>query len=144
MQKLKCIEMQKIILDTNVIVSSLIQKNYPFLIVDYCIDGNATICLSNQILQEYIAVLGRPKFARFTDFKSNADFLITRLNELAEMHEPKIKLNIIADEPDNRLLELAQSCDADFIITGNTNDFTMNSHGKTKIVTPKIYWEEYK
>ena len=39
--------MKKIILDTNVLVSSLIQRNYPYLIVKYCIDGNAIICLSD-------------------------------------------------------------------------------------------------
>lgn len=136
--------MQKIILDTNVIVSSLIQKNYPYLIIEHCIEGNAIICVSNPILQEYIEVLGRPKFARFSDFKTNADFLIARLSEMAEIYEPKTKLNIIADEPDNRFLELAESSKADFILTGNTNDFTMDAHHKTKIVTPKEYWEEHK
>jgi hypothetical protein len=136
--------MQKIILDTNVIISSLIQKNYPYLIVDHCIEGNAIICLSSPILQEYIEVLGRPKFSRFTDFKTNADFLITRLSEMSEIHEPTTKLKIIKDEPDNRLLELAQISKADFIITGNTSDFTMETYEKTRIVTPKEYWEEHK
>lgn len=136
--------MQKIILDTNVIVFSLIQKNYPYLILEHCIEGNAIVCVSNPILQEYIEVLGRTKFARFTDFKTNADFLIARLSEMAEIYEPKSKLNIIADEPDNRLLELAESSNADFIVTGNTKDFTMSLYEKTKIVTPKEYWEEQK
>ena len=136
--------MQKIILDTNVVISSLIQKNYPYLIVDYCIDGNAAICLSNPILQEYIEVLARPKFAKFLDFKTNADFLIARLSEISTIYEPKSTLYIIGDEPDNRLLELAQTCNADFIITGNTSDFKMESFGKTKIVSPKEYWEEFK
>ena len=134
--------MQKIILDTNIIVSSLIQKNYPYLIVDHCIEGNAIICLSNPILQEYLEVLGRPKFARFADFKTNAAFLIARLSEMSETYEPTTKLKIIEDEPDNRLLELAQISKADFIITGNTNDFTMEKYKGTKIVTPKEYWEE--
>tara|TARA_R110002049_G_scaffold306093_1_gene503977 strand:+ start:523 stop:933 length:411 start_codon:yes stop_codon:yes gene_type:complete len=136
--------MQKIILDTNVIVSSLIQKNYPYLILDHCIEGNAIICLSNPILQEYIEVLGRPKFARFADFKTNADFLIARISEMSEIHEPINKLKIIKDEPDNRLLELADISKADFIITGNTNDFTMEMYKETRIVTPKEFWEEYK
>ncbi|MEX2349977.1 MAG: putative toxin-antitoxin system toxin component, PIN family [Flavobacteriaceae bacterium] len=136
--------MQKIILDTNVIVSSLIQKNYPFLIVDHCIDGNAIICLSNAILQEYLEVLGRPKFSKFPDFKSNATFLIVRLSEISESYEPKEKLKIIKDEPDNRLLELAEISKADFIITGNTNDFKIKVYNKTRIVTPKEYWEEFK
>lgn len=136
--------MQKIILDTNVIVSSLIQKNYPYLIVDHCIEGNAIICISNAILQEYLEVLGRPKFSKFADFKSNADFLIARLSQISETYEPKDKLKIIKDEPDNRLLELANISKADFIITGNTNDFTMKTYNKTRIATPKEYWEEYK
>lgn len=136
--------MQKIILDTNIIVSSLIQKNYPYLIVEYCIEGNATICLSSEILQEYIEVLNRPKFSSFKDFKTNADFLITRLSEMAETFEPKTKLDVIGDEPDNRLLELAQISKADFIITGNTTDFSMDSFDGTKILTPKEYWEEYR
>ena len=60
--------MQKIILDTNVLVSSLIQKNYPYLIIEYCIEGNAMICISNPILEEYFEVLQRPKFAKLPDF----------------------------------------------------------------------------
>jgi hypothetical protein len=53
-------------------------------------------------------------------------------------------LDILTDEPDNRLLELAQNCQADFIITGNTSDFKMDTYKKTKIVTPKEYWEIHK
>lgn len=136
--------MQKIILDTNVIVSSLIQKNYPYLIVDHCIEGNAILCISNPILQEYLEVLARPKFAKFADFKTNADFLIARLSEISETYEPKNQIEIIKDEPDNRLLELADISKADFIITGNTNDFTMQIYNQTRILTPKEYWEEFK
>ena len=136
--------MQKIILDTNVIVSSLIQRNYPYLIVDYCIEGNAIICISDPIFKEYLEVLARPKFSRFTDFKTNAEFLMARLNEFSKIYEPKAKLKIIEDEFDNRFLELADISKADFIITGNTNDFTMKNYKETKIVTPSEYWEEFK
>lgn len=128
----------------NVVVSSLIQKNYPYLILDHCIDGNVIICLSEPILQEYIEVLGRPKFARFSDFKTNADFLIARISEMSEIYDPNTRLKIIQDDPDNRLLELAQISEANFIITGNINDFTMDNYRGTKIVSPKEYWEEYK
>lgn len=136
--------MQKIILDTNVIVSSLIQKNYPYLIVDHCVEGNAIICLSNPIIHEYLEVLSRPKFSKFTDFKTNAEFLIVRLSEISKIYEPKANLKIIKDEPDNRFLELADFCKADFIISGNTNDFSMKIYNNTRIVTPKEYWEEFK
>ena len=131
--------MRKIILETNVIFSALIQKNYPYLILDHCIEGNAIICVSNPLLQEYIEVLARPKFARFADFKKNADFLIARISEISEFYEPINKLKIIKDETDNRLLELADISKAGFIITGNTNDFTMKSFKETRIVNPREY-----
>jgi hypothetical protein len=94
--------MQKLILDTNVIVSSLIQKNYPYHIVKYCIEGNAVICISSAILDEYFEVLNRPKFARFPNFKKNAELLLTSLIENALISEPKININLINYEPDNR------------------------------------------
>ncbi len=58
--------------------------------------------------------------------------------------QPKIKLNIISDIDDNKIIELADECNADFIITGNTNDFTFSSYKNTKILTPKDYWENHK
>jgi hypothetical protein len=39
---------------------------------------------------------------------------------------------------------LAPILKADFIITGNINDFTMEVYNGTKRVTPKEYWEEHK
>lgn len=45
--------MQKVILDTNIIVSSLIQKNYPYLIVDYCLNKSVIVYLSQIIYEEY-------------------------------------------------------------------------------------------
>jgi len=60
------------------------------------------------------------------------------------MYRPENPLKIIEDEADNRFLELAQISKADFIITGNTNDFTMEKFNETKIITPKEYWGKYK
>jgi putative PIN family toxin of toxin-antitoxin system len=133
--------MQRIILDTNVLVSGLIQKSYPNLILEHCIAGKAIICLSNDILREYVEVLNRPKFSKFVGFKTNADFFIARLLDVAEFYEAHETLNVITDEADNRFLELAATCNADFIITGNSNDFIMSEFKNTKIVSPKEFWD---
>ena len=50
---------------------------------------------------------------------------------------PTVKVDLIPDLNDNKILELADECEADFIITGNTNDFTFSSYKGTKIVLPK-------
>lgn len=62
----------------------------------------------------------------------------------ATKYLPTIKLQLLSDSDDNMILELADECLADFVITGNTIDFTFSTYKQTKIVTPKEYWENYK
>lgn len=118
--------MQKVIIDTNVIVSSLIQKSYPYLIInDLFIEGKFDLCVSDQIMSEYYEVLARPKFEKFQNFFVRAEALLAYIETEAKKNFPKITVNLISDTDDNIFLELADECDADFIITGNTTDFTM-------------------
>lgn len=134
--------MQRIILDTNIVVSSLIQKNYPYYIVfDYVLNGQVLLCLSEALLREYRDVLSRPKFAQITNFKSNAEFVLNRFTKTALFYEPKIRLNIIKDKSDNKLLELADESNADFLITGNSLDFNFTHYKHTQILSPRNFWE---
>ena len=41
------------------------------------------------------------------------------------------------------ILELAEECSANFIITGNSNDFIFSEYKQTKILSPKAYWENH-
>ncbi|MDR0321223.1 MAG: PIN domain-containing protein [Treponema sp.] len=59
-------------------------------------------------------------------------------------YQPLVTISLISDKDDNKILELAEECTADFIITGNTNDFTFSQYKQTRIVTPKNYWENHK
>ncbi|MEJ7664430.1 MAG: hypothetical protein WKG07_35395 [Hymenobacter sp.] len=54
---------------------------------------------------------------------------------------PTRHLSIIADAPDNRLLELAEASQARYLINGNTNDFTMPEFQGTRIVSPREFFE---
>jgi putative PIN family toxin of toxin-antitoxin system len=137
--------MQKIIIDTNVIVSSLIQKGYPYhIIFDLLIEDKIYLCISPPLMAEYYAVLERPKFAKFQGFTAKARVVLANIEMKAIRYNPKITIDLISDKDDNKILELADDCRADFIITGNTNDFTFPLYKQAKIVTPKDYWENYK
>ena len=132
----------KLILDTNVLVSALIQPSYPFLIVDRILaDGNLQLCLSQELFAEYVEVLNREKFKKFPDFHFRAQIFLADIETQALLFNPTVTLNIINDSADNRLLELAEASNADYIITGNTNDFNMTSYKETKIVSPKELFE---
>jgi putative PIN family toxin of toxin-antitoxin system len=134
--------MQKIILDTNVIVSSLITNSYPhYIVYEQVLDGHVQLCLSNALFDEYRDVLARSKFSKIPHFKSNSDVLLNRFMEIAIFFVPKIYLDIIKDRDDNKLLELADESEADFLITGNHADFIMTHYKNTRILSPRNFWE---
>jgi uncharacterized protein len=137
--------MQKVIVDTNVIISALIQRSYPYLIVhDYVLEGLVDLCISMDLFSEYLDVLNRPKFTKYPDFVKRAEFILAQIEDKAKTYKPKTKIEVLSDKDDNKLLELAVESKADFIITGNTNDFTIKEYQGTKIVSPKEYWELFR
>ena len=137
--------MQKIIIDTNVLVSALIQRSYPnFIVYNYVLENLVDVCISDDLFKEYLDVLKRPKFDKYLDFFNKAEFVLAQLESKARKYLPKERFEIIGDKDDNRLLELASESKADYIITGNTNDFTMTEFRGTKVVSPQNYWDNYR
>jgi len=134
--------MQSVILDTNVVVSALIQRSYPhYVVFDYVLNEQVKLYLSQALMDEFREVLSRPKFVRITDFLNNAEIVLSRFEKIASFYEPKIRLDIIKDKSDNKLLELADESNADFLITGNYVDFTMTHYKNTQILSPRSFWE---
>lgn len=135
--------MQKIILDTNVIVSALISNAAPSKILyEHIFTKSVQCCLSDAVFQEYIDVLNRDKFSRIISFKSNADIVLHKLTEISSFYQPERSVDILKDMDDNKFLELAVASSANYLITGNTNDFTISSFGKTQIISPAEYWKK--
>jgi putative PIN family toxin of toxin-antitoxin system len=95
-------------------------------------------------MAEYYDVLNRPKFAQYHEFSVKAKSVLANIEMKAIRYQPNVTLNLISDKDDNKILELADICAADFIITGDTTDFTFPRYKQTEIVTPKDYWENHK
>jgi len=137
--------MQKIIIDTNVIVSALISNSIPTLILyDLVLTRRVDICLSMEILEEYIGVLNREKFVKFTNFKSKSDVVLNKLREISLFYPVSRKIELLSDKSDDKFLELSATSSADYLITGNTLDFTIKEFEYTKIVSPREYWDYFK
>lgn len=134
--------MQKVILDTNVIVSALISNAAPTRILyDLVLELLVESCVSLEILEEYEDVLGREKFDRFTNFRWRAEVVLSKIKEISALYYPIQKVELLTDVSDNKFLELAAVSSADYLITGNTIDFTLPQFESTKIVTPREYWD---
>ena len=136
--------MRKIIIDTNVLVSGIIQRGHCYYILDNTFsDPEIELCLSKDLLNEYLDVLNRPRFLKFPDFIANANLFLGYSEDSATFYTPRVNLDIIKDPDDNKLIELADCAKAHYLITGNTNDFTIKEYNETLIVTPREYWEKY-
>lgn len=136
--------MQKLILDTNVIVSALISSSIPTKILyELVLTQKVAICLSEEVLAEYVEVLNRDKFSKFANFKTKAEVVLNRLREIATFYQTDRRMEVLTDTSDNKFLELAAVSAADYLTTGNTLDFTITEFEYTKILTPREYWDNY-
>jgi putative PIN family toxin of toxin-antitoxin system len=87
---------QKIIIDTNVLVSALIQRSYPYFIIYNCVLENLTdVCISDDLFKEYLDVLYRPKFNKYPDFLNRAEFVLTQLESISSKYFPKERIDVI-------------------------------------------------
>ena len=94
----------KVVFDTNVFVSALtLPDGRGDQALRKIVEGEDSLALSKQILDELLSVLAR-KFARNREELARVAVLLSNLGEIVE---PAESLTVLADEPDNRIVECA-------------------------------------
>ena len=89
-------------------------------------DGHDTLLISKPILDELLTTLAR-KFSRDADALGRTALFLT---ELAELIQPKERVSVFEDDPDNRVLECAIAGQAKAIVTGDKAMLAVEmSHG---------------
>ncbi len=112
----------KVVVDTNVILSSLLAPTSPPKQVLAAIQSSHTLVVSLAMAAELGAVIVRPKFARLGTEKERVNSiqaLLSASHIVAIVPTFTITHPELADEDDNRLLEAALASHADLIITGD-------------------------
>lgn len=136
--------MHILIVDTNVIVSSLLGKSYPFLIVrDLILKEKVACVVSESVLEEYRQTLFSIKFMKVPLFSSESMELLKDIQSVSIPFESKIQLNVLKDPDDNKFLELAVECKANFLVTGNSKHFPFGEFMGTEIISPGNYWRKF-
>jgi putative PIN family toxin of toxin-antitoxin system len=82
------------------------------------------------VLAELTEVLRRDKFAAVFP---EPDRLVQLVASSTALVIPDIKLTLLADDADNRLLEAAAMADADFIVTGDKAVLDFGRFERTRI-----------
>ena len=106
----------RIVADTNTLVSGFGWGGPPGQVVDTVLSGQVTLVISPALLGELARVLAYPKLAAIFD---DPAALIATVSEAADTVDPAERVTVLADEPDNRVLEAAAAGRADLIVTGD-------------------------
>jgi hypothetical protein len=132
----------KVVIDTNIFVSSFFGGN-PRKTVDLWRDGKITLCLSKDILDEYIEVLQRIGLKGEVEIQELLSLFAKGFNILFTTKTPKIKA--VRDDPDDdKFIECAVGLKAEVIITGDKALKAMNEYMGIKILTPQQFLKTYK
>lgn len=130
-------KMLKIVIDTNVFISSFF-GGVPKEIINLWKKGEIVLCLSQEIIEEYLEVLNR---LGLKDKKEIAN--LTRL--FAEGYNSifttkTLNLNVVKDDPDdNKFLECAVALDSKIVISGDKHLIDIKKYIDIEIMSPKEF-----
>lgn len=124
----------KTVLDTNVFVSSFFGGN-PRAVINLWRDGIVTLCLSNDILEEYLEVLTRLGLAGRPEFDGLLNLLQTSRN-LLFVAKPDQRRAVPADPDDDKFIACAVALGARYIVSGDKHLLGMRRYMGIGIMTP--------
>lgn len=128
----------RVVFDTNVYVSAFVLPgSRGEEALERVLDGRDRLLISRPIVDELLGVLAR-KFSR--DAEELARIAVF-LDDLAELVEPPERVDILADEPDNRILECALDGAADLVVTGDKRMLALRQWRGIALVTLASYLE---
>lgn len=130
-----------IVLDTNIIVSSLLQPlGKPAAVLRLLLTGQVVLAYDHRILAEYREVLRRPKFP-FT-----AEQIDTLLDFFEKDGIPVIGsplANPLPDPDDEPFLEIAIGGNVDALVTGNKRHFPAPATGAVRVLSPTEFLQYF-
>ena len=99
------------------------------------VEGRDRLIVSKAIIKELLEVLSG-KFSRDQEALSRVAVF---LSEIGELVQPRRKLTVLKDEPDNRIIECAVSGKADLIVTGDRAMLQLGTYNKIRIISLREY-----
>jgi putative PIN family toxin of toxin-antitoxin system len=129
----------KIVIDSNIFVSSFFWKGNPRKVFDRVIDGFDELFITAEILDEIGNVMSRGKF------ETNADEIKGYLKIIEHFsqkitHDNEIEC-VSRDADDNKILKCGLESKAEYIITGDNDLLVLREYETIKILNPKEYLE---
>ena len=131
----------RVVIDTNVFISSFF-GGVPREIINLWKNGEVVLCLSQSIVEEYLAVLGR------LGLKDRQELLrLTRLfaegyNSVFAAHTPELKV-VKNDPDDNKFIECAVELESRVIVSGDKHLKEIRKYIDIEILSPREFIERF-
>lgn len=125
----------RIVLDTNVIISSLVFGGKPKELMQIVLKEGLRVYTSPQLISELLDIL-RKKF-NFSEEKIK--LLEKELLKNFKLVYPLKRIKISRDVKDNKVLEAANESLSEIIVTGDKDLLTIRKYEKILIITPSEF-----
>jgi putative PIN family toxin of toxin-antitoxin system len=129
----------KIVLDSNIFVSSFYWAGNPRKVFERVTNGLDELYITDDILNEIRTVMLRKKF------DTNVDEIEEYIKIIESYSIKLVSKNIIdkisRDDKDNKILVCGFDGNVDFIVSGDNDLLVLKEYKKIKIVNPRNYLE---
>lgn len=130
--------MIRVVLDTNIIVSALLQPlGPPAQVFLLALGETVQMCVTGSVFAEYEEVIRRPRLGRTEETILSA---LEAIRTKAFWVKPSDPVRACSDPDDDIFLECAQASGASYLVTGNVRDFPLR-WVSTEVVTPRHFLE---
>lgn len=131
----------RIVLDTNVLISGIFWRGIPSKILEYWINGQFELLLSDNVYDEYRRIL-------FRISKRKKDDLVEKWLILFAVNSSFVTVNkwfkLSADPDDDKFIECAVSGKAKYIVSGDTHLLDLRSVLNIEIISPANFLKKMK
>ena len=138
--------MEKVVIDTSVIVAALISKKRgSYRLISLLVEDKVQNYVSREILDEYFRIL-ITKLAEFYPVETLLEFYVL-LEKKSKIVDPQEQFNLCRDKEDNKFLDVVYSSKAHFLITldkdlldlrNENSEFQIKDH-RFKILKPEEF-----
>ena len=131
----------KAVLDTNVLISSVISTGTPHNVVVAGFEGEYQIVVSVATLTEFRETLLKYP-DRFHMDEEDVQKEVETIRYFAEFVEPEEDIRAVEEDPDDdKFLEAAIAGNVDYLVSGDQHLLNLDSFRGIDIVTPRLFYD---
>ncbi|CQH65480.1 homolog to endonuclease VapC (plasmid) [Halobacterium hubeiense] len=132
----------KAVLDTNVLISSVIATGVPHDVVVKGFSSKYQIIVSVETLTEFRETLLKYP-DRFGMDEDEVQQEVETIRYFAEFVEPDEEITAVEDDPDDdKFLEAAVAGNVDYVVSGDQHLLDLDSFRNIEIIDPRTFYEQ--